>query len=85
MHANAMVEHLFERGVRRRIGTSTVVSVLHELPMALAADELVVMNRGRVTHHGACSDPETHQALEQVFDHRIRVHRVADQWIALPL
>ncbi|OEZ29574.1 ABC transporter ATP-binding protein [Variovorax boronicumulans] len=63
----------------------TVVSVLHELPMALAADELVVMNRGRVTHHGACSDPETHQALEQVFDHRIRVHRVADQWIALPL
>jgi len=63
----------------------TVVSVLHELPMALAADELVVMNRGRVMHHGACSDPETHQALEQVFDHRIRVHRVADQWIALPL
>ncbi|QOF81314.1 ABC transporter ATP-binding protein [Variovorax sp. 38R] len=63
----------------------TVVSVLHELPMALAADELVVMNRGRVTHHGACSDPVTHAALEQVFDHRIRVHRVADQWIALPL
>ncbi|PLC02647.1 ABC transporter [Variovorax sp. RO1] len=63
----------------------TVVSVLHELPMALAADELVVMNRGRVVHHGACSDPVTHEALEQVFDHRIRVHRVADQWIALPL
>lgn len=62
----------------------TVVSVLHELPMALAADELVVMNRGRVTHHGACSDPETHAALEQVFDHRIRVYRVAEQWIALP-
>ncbi|BEP55272.1 ABC transporter ATP-binding protein [Variovorax sp. V118] len=63
----------------------TVVSVLHELPMALAADELVVMNRGRVVHHGACADPATHAALEQVFDHRIRVHRVADQWIALPL
>ncbi|RIX85120.1 ABC transporter ATP-binding protein [Acidovorax cavernicola] len=62
----------------------TVVSVLHELPMALAADELVVMNRGRVVHHGACADPATHAALEQVFDHRIRVHRVADQWIALP-
>lgn len=62
----------------------TVVSVLHELPMALAADELVVMDRGRVLHHGASDDPATHTALEAVFDHRIRVHRVADQWIALP-
>jgi iron complex transport system ATP-binding protein len=62
----------------------TVVSVLHELPMALAADELVVMNHGRVVHHGGSSAPATHAALEQVFDHRIRVHRVADQWIALP-
>ena len=62
----------------------TVVSVLHELPMALAADELVVMNHGRVVHHGGSSDPATHAALEEVFDHRIRVHRVADQWIALP-
>jgi iron complex transport system ATP-binding protein len=62
----------------------TVVSVLHELPMALAADDMVVMNHGRVVHHGGCDDPATHTALEQVFDHRIRVHRVADQWIALP-
>jgi iron complex transport system ATP-binding protein len=62
----------------------TVVSVLHELPMALAADELVVMNHGRVVHHGGSSDAATHAALEEVFDHRIRVHRVADQWIALP-
>jgi iron complex transport system ATP-binding protein len=62
----------------------TVVSVLHELPMALAADELVVMNHGRVVHHGGCGDPATHTALERVFDHRIQVHRVADQWIALP-
>jgi len=61
-----------------------VVSVLHELPMALAADELVVMERGHVVHHGGCGDPATHAALERVFDHRIRVHRVADQWIALP-
>jgi len=63
----------------------TVVSVLHELPMALAADEMVVMDQGRVVHHGSCDDPATHAALEQVFDHRIRVHRVAEQWIALPL
>ncbi|QNK73197.1 ABC transporter ATP-binding protein [Variovorax sp. PAMC28562] len=62
----------------------TVVSVLHELSMALAADALVVMAGGRVLHHGACSDPATHAALEEVFDRRIRIHRVAEQWIALP-
>ncbi len=62
----------------------TVVSVLHELSMALAADELVVMAEGRVVHHGACGDPATHSALENVFDRRVRVHRVDNQWIALP-
>lgn len=72
--------------VRTLVATGrTVVSVLHELPMALAADEMVVMDQGRVVHHGTCDDPATHAALEQVFDHRIRVHRVAEQWIALPL
>ncbi|MDM0057254.1 ABC transporter ATP-binding protein [Variovorax fucosicus] len=63
---------------------TTVVSVLHELSMALAADELVVMANGRVLHHGACDDTATHAVLENVFDRRIRVHQVADQWIALP-
>ena len=62
----------------------TVVSVLHELSMALAADELVVMAGGRVVHDGACDDPATHAALEDVFEQRVRVHRVDNQWIALP-
>jgi len=62
----------------------TVVSVLHELSIGLSADELVVMAQGRVAHHGACGDPATHRALEQVFDHRVAVHRVNNQWIALP-
>ncbi|CAN5828305.1 ABC transporter ATP-binding protein [soil metagenome] len=62
----------------------TVVSVLHELSMALASDQLVVMAGGRVLHDGACDDPTTHSALENVFDRRVHIHRVADQWIALP-
>ena len=62
----------------------TVVSVLHEISFALQADELVVMNHGRVTHQGACHDPATHRALEQVFDQRIAIHPLAGQWIALP-
>ncbi|MES2532553.1 MAG: ABC transporter ATP-binding protein [Pseudomonadota bacterium] len=62
----------------------TVVSVLHELSMALCADELVVMAAGRIAHHGACGDTATHRALERVFDDRVAVHPIAGQWIALP-
>ena len=62
----------------------TVVSVLHELSMALASDQLVIMAEGRVLHDGPCGDPTTHAALEMVFDQRVHVYRVADQWIALP-
>jgi iron complex transport system ATP-binding protein len=62
----------------------TVVSVLHEISLALQSDDMVVMDAGRVLHHGACADAATHAALAQVFDHRITVQNVAGQWIALP-
>ena len=62
----------------------TVVSVLHEVSMALQADHVTVLARGRVVHHGAAADPATHRAVERVFDHRIAIHSVAGQWMALP-
>jgi len=62
----------------------TVVSVLHEVGMALHADELVMMAQGRVTHQGACADTATHRALEAVFDHRITVHALQGQWVVVP-
>jgi iron complex transport system ATP-binding protein len=49
----------------------TVVSVLHEITMALQADTMVVMAGGRITHQGACADLATHRALEDVFDGRL--------------
>jgi len=61
----------------------TVVSVLHELNAALAADAMVIMSGGHVVHHGPCDDAATHRALEEVFDRRVAVHRVAGQWLAL--
>jgi iron complex transport system ATP-binding protein len=72
-----LVRELVARG-------KTVVSVLHEIGMALHADQMVVMAQGRVRHQGACDDAATHQALEQVFDHRIAIHPLGDQWVALP-
>ncbi len=62
----------------------TVVSVLHELSIALQADELLVLARGRVAHHGACGDAATHTALSQVFDNQISVQPLSGQWVALP-
>jgi iron complex transport system ATP-binding protein len=62
----------------------TVVSVLHEISFALHADQMVIMAHGRVTHQGACADAATHRALEEVFDRRIAIHALGDQWVALP-
>ncbi|MBC7618130.1 MAG: ABC transporter ATP-binding protein [Candidatus Saccharibacteria bacterium] len=62
----------------------TVVSVLHEVSMALQANDLLILAQGRITHSGPCADPATHRALERVFDHRIGIHRISHQWVALP-
>lgn len=62
-----------------------VVSVLHELGIALQSEQLIVMQRGRVLHQGATSDSATHAALEAVFEQRIRVRQVDGRWWALPV
>jgi iron complex transport system ATP-binding protein len=72
--------------VRRLVGQgTTVVSVLHEISMALQAQDMVILKQGRVIHHGSCQDPKTHRALEAVFDARIGIHPLNGQWIAQPL
>ena len=62
----------------------TVVSVLHELGLALQADDLLIVREGRIVHHGPCSSPTTHRALQAAFDWRIGVYQVKDRWVALP-
>jgi iron complex transport system ATP-binding protein len=63
---------------------NTVVSVLHEVSVALQAERLLIIAQGQVQHHGACADAATHRALEAVFDHRIQVHTVNGMLVALP-
>ena len=62
----------------------TVVSVLHELGLALQADDLLIVREGRIVHHGPCSSSTTHRALQAAFDWRIGVYQVKDRWVALP-
>jgi iron complex transport system ATP-binding protein len=63
---------------------TTVVSVLHEVGMALNADDMVVMQAGRVVHQGACAEAATHRAVEAVFDNRLAIHAFEGQWVAMP-
>jgi len=62
----------------------TVVSVLHEVSMALLADEVIVIAGGRVHHQGPSGARETHAAIEAVFEHRIRLQSVDGLWTSLP-
>jgi iron complex transport system ATP-binding protein len=63
---------------------TTVISVLHELPMALLSDELLILKNGRAVHYGECSNPATHREIEAVFDQRIRVLEIDGMWTTLP-
>jgi len=64
---------------------TTVVSVLHDLNLAMRADHVVLMHKGRLVIHAKPDDPLLHQALMEVFAYRITINRVADQWVVLPL
>lgn len=71
--------------VRRHVAAGgTAVTVLHELTLALRADDLLVVDGGRVLHHGATGDAATHAAVQRVFAGRIRVHALDRHWVALP-
>lgn len=54
-----------------------VVTVLHDLAIALRADRLIVLQQGRLVAAGAPQDDALQRALEQVFDHAVRVQRDA--------
>ena len=62
----------------------TVVSVLHDLSLALQADRLVLMDAGRICADGWRDDAVLHAALTAVFHGAVRVERLRQRWIAVP-
>ena len=62
----------------------TVISVLHELNIALRADHIWLVAQGRVLAQGRASYAPMRAAIEAAFDHRISLHPIQDQWVALP-
>jgi iron complex transport system ATP-binding protein len=61
---------------------AAVLSVLHELHLALRADRLLVLHEGRLLHDGPPA--LAHGALQQAFGHRLRMVPDGDAWLALP-
>ncbi len=79
-HQVALVR-LVQRQVRAGIA---VVSVLHDLSLALLADRLIVMEGGRIAATGSRDDPTLHSVLVKVFGGAIRIVRFESRWIAVP-
>lgn len=50
-----------------------VLTVLHDLPIALRADRLLVLDAGRLQADGAPGDPAVQAALVRVFGHAIHI------------
>ena len=71
--------------VRRQVQAGVrVVSVLHDLSLALLADTLVVMQAGRIVAQGGRDDAALHTALVEVFSGAIRILKFESRWVALP-
>jgi iron complex transport system ATP-binding protein len=62
----------------------TLVTVLHEIQYALRADHLVMLKQGKLHFEGSSQDPATHQALITLFEGRIRLEKLGQDWVSLP-
>lgn len=62
----------------------TLVTVLHEIQYALKADHLVMLKHGRLHFEGSSQDRATHQALIALFEGRIRLEKLGNDWVSLP-
>jgi iron complex transport system ATP-binding protein len=72
------------RLLQRLAREDTVVSVLHDLTLALQADRVLLMRSGQVVAQGAHDDAALHAALCQAFGQAIRIERVGGRFIAAP-
>lgn len=84
-HLDAPHQRLLAHVLRREASLGRcVISVLHELPLALHADALVVVQRGRLIAQGASQDAQVHLAVESVFDQAVHITQVDSAWTVLP-
>lgn len=68
---------LFAQLARQAGQPRAVLTVLHDLPIALRADRLLVLQAGQLQATGAPSDPQVQAALVRVFGGAIRIDQDA--------
>ena len=61
---------------------NTLITVLHELPLAMQADHLLVLHQGHCIHQGSPSDALTREAIEQALGQRIQWVHAEGQWLS---
>ena len=72
-HLDPPHQWLLGRLLRELAATHTVVTVLHDITLALQADRVMALEQGRVLAHAAHDDPALHRQLESLFAPAIRV------------
>jgi iron complex transport system ATP-binding protein len=73
-HLDAPHQVALARLFRQLAATHTVVTVLHDLPIAVHADQVLVLQQGRRVAQGPARDSVVQQALVQVFEGAVRLH-----------
>jgi len=61
------------RLLRRLAATHTVVTVMHDLPLALAADRVLLLDAGCLRADAAAADPALHAAIGASFGGAVRI------------
>jgi iron complex transport system ATP-binding protein len=73
----------------RARGGTAVVSVLHDLTLALAADRIIVMAAGRIAADGAPGEASVRDSLTAVFEHSFAIEPLncagRARWAAVPI
>ena len=72
------------RLARRLAATHTVVTVMHDLPLALAADHVLLLDHGRVRAEGGVDDAAMHRAICKSFGNAVRIEWRDGQAHVLP-
>jgi len=60
-----------------------VITVIHDLNLALQTDWICLLAKGKVFFEGSSDDTLTHRAMEAAFDHRVKVVQTQDGWVCL--
>jgi iron complex transport system ATP-binding protein len=83
-HLDAPYQQACVRMLRDLAKSHTVVTVLHDLTLALAADYIVVLADGQLQIQGANNDPAVHEKIAQIFGGSVHIHLVGKQYVAVP-